>query len=437
MITSLIFLVMANLKSKYLCFTTILLVLFFNFEEQFNVKLLFKNNTGYAIDKISYFLGLTFLFVLWLILVACSILNFEANKLKMILLGIFLSLILFGTVSTNKLFLFFIFFEVSLVPMSLMIWGWGPGLKKITAGFFLLMYTSIAGAPLLLNLLFIMSKFKILTWGDLSGVAEVPVIFLYGLLVAFCVKLPVYMLHMWLPKAHVEASTTGSMILAGSLLKLGSFGLNRMIQVLMKSPLSLLILLSTLLHGLLVATYVACMLADGKTMIAMSSVSHMTILAGSLLTGSFLVSQNNQMASLTHGLVSPLMFFYFFCVYEPTKSRSVLLVKSTFLNTSHYLILLWFFCVFSNMGCPPFFSFFPEMLSFFLLLQYSFSNWGILMMFSLLMAGLSTLLISRMYLANAGKSSSKEGILHSMGTMNVMAQSMALMLGGWVFLKNS
>jgi len=240
--------------------------------------------------------------ILWLTIsrVFCCLL---CSKDESTTLWLIILLTLVFSFLTQTLMMYYIIFELSLVPISIMILFYGRQPERISARLYILMYTMVFRTPFLLVVVQFLPRQLFDTRNALS------ISFLIGLLLLlpFLVKIPIIGLHFWLPKAHVEARTRGSMILAGVLLKLGSYGLARVLRL----RLGLIRGKHILLWGICswVASLVTLIQSDVKKLVAYRRVVHMTFLILGVLSFNKIIIRVVILMSVAHAWASILIFY--------------------------------------------------------------------------------------------------------------------------------
>nr|YP_010725953.1 NADH dehydrogenase subunit 4 [Anopheles lindesayi]WDY83648.1 NADH dehydrogenase subunit 4 [Anopheles lindesayi] len=309
----------------------------------------------FGLDMISYGLILLSFWICGLMLMASEkvLSNFNYEKLFIFMI-LFLLLMLILTFSSMSVFMFYLFFEASLIPTLFLILGWGYQPERLQAGVYLLFYTLLASLPLLIGIFYILNFMNTLSFTLLLNLSFMNMNLLYlSLIFAFLVKMPMFLVHLWLPKAHVEAPVSGSMILAGILLKLGGYGLLRMFSLLQISGMKYNYWwISVSLVGGVLISLVCLRQTDLKALIAYSSVAHMGIVLSGLLTMTYWGLTGSYALMIAHGLCSSGLFCLANISYERMGSRSLLINKGL-LNFMPTLSLWWFLLCSGNMAAPP------------------------------------------------------------------------------------
>jgi proton-translocating NADH-quinone oxidoreductase chain M len=274
--------------------------------------------------------------------------------------------------SVRNIISFYVFFELLLFPMCLLILIYGSRGRRVYASISFFVYTFLGSLFIIIGMFFLYTttatlNFDTLLYFNYNTIANKHLIFLVFIFfwIGFSIKLPTIPLHLWLPEAHVEAPTVGSVLLAAILLKLGAFGMFRIIVPLTQTSLLSLRIIPIIFCTLSVfyGSFLAFRHYDIKKIIAYSSIVHMNFAALAFLLDSRIGLIGCLIGLLAHSLVSSALFFSAGFFYEKMKTRNLLYYSSLF-NQNNYVFFILFVVLIANMSFPCTVSFLGEMLVF-------------------------------------------------------------------------
>ncbi|WP_297692673.1 NADH-quinone oxidoreductase subunit M [Phenylobacterium sp.] len=302
--------------------------------------------------------------------------SITSRVLEYMIAFLMLETLMIGVFTALDLILFYIFFEFGLIPMFLIIGIWG-GQRRVYAAFKFFLYT-LLGSVLMLA--------AILTMVAISGTSSIPALMTYhfdpGLQIwlwlaftaSFAVKLPMWPVHTWLPDAHVEAPTAGSVVLAGILLKMGGYGFLRFSLPMFPSASQfftpLVFALSVI--AVIYTSLVAWRQVDMKKLIAYSSVAHMGLVTIGIFSGNVQGEQGAIYQMLSHGVISGALFLCVGVVYDRMHTREIAFYGGVVNRMPWYAAVFMLFTM-GNVGLPGTSGFVGEMLS--MTGAYAASTW--------------------------------------------------------------
>ena len=345
----------------------------FQYINKFNWISLLNFNFTIGVDGISlFFIILTTLLIPLCLLVSWK--SIQENLKEFLLAFLLMEFFLIGVFCILDLLLFYIFFESVLIPMFLIIGVWGSRERKIRAAFFFFLYTFFGSVLMLLSILYIYYRvgttdYEILLTFSFTTL-EQKLLWL-AFFASFATKVPMVPVHLWLPEAHVEAPTSGSVILAGILLKLGTYGFIRFSFPLFSKACFYFtpIVYAISVVGIVYTSLTAIRQSDFKRIIAYTSVAHMNLVMIGLFSFNVIGIEGAILQSLSHGFVASALFLIIGVVYERYSTRTVKYYGGLAHVMPIYVFIFLFFTM-SNIGLPGTGSFTGE----FLILTGSFKT---------------------------------------------------------------
>lgn len=299
----------------------------------------------------------------------CILASWESVRYRLkefLLLLLFVQLCLVNVFSVLDLLLFYLFFEAVIIPMFIIIGVWGSRLRRITAAFRFFLYTLVGSVVMLVALLYLYvtaGSLNLYTLYDLRYPVSVQLLLWLAFFCSFAVKVPMFPVHVWLPEAHVEAPTAGSVLLAGILLKLGGYGFLRFSIPLFPEASArfapAVFLLSLL--GILYGSLTTLVQVDLKKIVAYSSVAHMGYVTLGLFTNSVEGVEGAVFLMLSHGLVSAALFLCVGFLYDRYGTRLLRYYGGLIGVMPIYSAFLLLFVI-ANLGLPGSSSFIAEFL---------------------------------------------------------------------------
>ena len=285
--------------------------------------------------------------------------------------------LMLGVFAAQDLFLFYIFFEAGLIPMYLIIGIWG-GADRIYASYKFFLYTLLGSIVMLIAMLWMANyahstSIPVLMRTDFPPAAQTWLFLAF--FASFAVKMPMWPFHTWLPDAHVQAPTAGSVILAGVLLKMGGYGFIRFSLPMFPEASAQLfwLVVGLSMVAIVYTSLVALVQQDMKKLIAYSSVAHMAFVTFGLFAFNRQGLEGSLLVMLSHGLVSGALFLCVGVVYDRLHTREIARYGGVSTNMPHYALFFLLFTM-ASVGLPGTSGFVGEFLS--MMGIYGASSWA-------------------------------------------------------------
>jgi NADH-quinone oxidoreductase subunit M len=289
---------------------------------------------------------------------------------------LFMETLMIGVFTAQDIFLFYLMFEAGLIPMYLIIGIWG-GADRIYASYKFFLYTLLGSVLMLIAMFWMVNT---------AGTTDIPTLMVYdfpphaqmwlflAFFASFAVKMPMWPVHTWLPAAHVQAPTAGSVILAGVLLKMGGYGFIRFSLPMfpVASAYFAPMVWGLSIAAVVITSLIALVQSDMKKLIAYSSVAHMAIVTVGLFAFNRQGLEGSMLVMLSHGLVSGALFLAVGVIYDRLHTREIVRYGGLAINMPYYALFFLLFTM-ASIGLPGTSGFVGEFLS--LMGIYQESSW--------------------------------------------------------------
>lgn len=313
-------------------------------------------------------LSLFFILLTTLLILICLLNSWQLkqNIKEYFIVFLLLEILLLLVFSISDILLFYIFFESVLIPMYLIIGIWGSRERKIRAAYYFFLYTLFGSVIMLLGIIYIFNRVGTTDYEIISfysfNLLEQKILWL-SFFASFASKIPMFPVHLWLPEAHVEAPTSGSVILAGILLKLGVYGFLRFSLPFfpLGSYFFTPLIYTIAILGILYSSFTAIRQLDLKRIIAYSSIAHMNLVVMGIFSFNLVGLEGAIIQSISHGFVSSALFLIIGVFYERYHTRTI----NYYGGLSHVMPkLIIFFLIFTmaNIALPTTSNFIGEFL---------------------------------------------------------------------------
>lgn len=362
----------------------LIIIFFINFILIKNKIIIFYYNLYYLISLIILFIyifkdiiwnriviniGIEY-YSIWLLIlsvwiVSLIIICLDKKDIKVMFMFINLLFLLLMFFLSIDLIIFYLIFEIRLIPTFFLIIYWGSNIERVGASYYLIIYILFISFPLLVYIIKIYNYSLTLKFRLLGTIIYIYIYSFGGFLfvyMSFFIKMPIYIIHVWLPKAHVEAPVYGSIILAGVLLKIGRYGLLRLMEIFIFITMRFNYLIFRIgIVGRFIVGVLCLVQIDMKRLVAYSSVVHINIMLCSFMRIFKLGVLGAYIIIISHGLCSSGLFYMVNLYYSRTGSRLLVFNKGIIRKLPSFTVWWFLLCV-ANFSFPFSLNFFRELI---------------------------------------------------------------------------